>query len=79
MSDFHNGSGIATVDIDTDVCFCCLKRGGADLRRDILAWWQPTYGHGYGPDGKLITLCEECVKTLQFFVELGGRPPQKRP
>lgn len=79
MTDHRNGSGMSTVAIDTDVCFCCLKRPaeGAVLRHDLLAWWQPTYGHGYGPDGKLITLCEDCVKTLQFFVELGGKPPPK--
>lgn len=63
--------------LDTDICFCCNQRGGV-LEHDIRAWWQPSPGHGYGPDGKLITLCLECIKTLQFFVELGGAPPLLR-
>lgn len=60
--------------IDTDICFCCLGRE-VPLQHDIEAWWQPSQGHGYGTDGRLITLCLECIRTLQFFVELGGAPP----
>lgn len=60
--------------LDTDICYCCMHRQ-KPLRHDIEAWWQPTPGHGYGQDGRLITLCLECIKTLQFFVELGGSPP----
>lgn len=64
--------------IDTDVCFCCNLRNGSPLEHDIRAWWEPSVGHGYGEDGRLITLCLECIRTLQFFVELGGPPPPLR-
>jgi hypothetical protein len=56
------------LEANRDECSCC--RGRADLRQDMLAWWQPKPGFGYGPDGRLITLCEGCIVTLQFFVEL---------
>jgi len=48
------------------------------MRADIEAWWQPSAGWGYGPEGKLISLCEECIKTLQFFIEVGGAPPRAK-
>jgi hypothetical protein len=58
---------------DPGACFSC--GGRESLRRDIEAWWQPREGWGYGPDHKLLTLCQPCLNSLQWFVELGGRPP----
>ena len=48
------------------------------LLRHLEAWWQPSPGHGYGTDGRTITLCHTCIETLQFFVEIGGPPPTLR-
>ena len=53
---------------DPERCACCGERA-ADLRRNIEAWWQPSPGHGYGENGCLISLCADCILTLQFFVE----------
>jgi hypothetical protein len=61
--------------LDPDICFCCLQR--VPLLRHVEAWWQPSPGHGYGQDGRTITLCDECIRSLQFFVELGGAPPRR--
>jgi len=60
--------------LDTEICYCCMKR--EPLLRHLEAWWQPSPGHGYGTDGRTITLCQTCIETLQFFVEIGGPPPR---
>lgn len=59
------------LEADRDECSCCHAR--TKLRRDIEAWWQPKSGFGYGTDCRLITLCEDCILTLQFFVEVSVR------
>lgn len=61
--------------LDTDICYCCMSR--QPLLRHVEAWWQPSPGYGYGPDGRTIVLCSECIRTLGFFVEVGGPPPRR--
>ena len=61
------------LEVNRDECSCC--RGRDALVQDLIAWWQPKPGFGYGPDGRLITLCADCISTIQFFVEL---PPHAR-
>jgi hypothetical protein len=59
---------VRTAEASRDVCTCC----GADdetLTHDLRAWWRPSPGYGYGPDGQFITLCSTCIWTLQSFVE----------
>lgn len=68
------GPGAPVAPADPSICSCCQDAKTA-VRQDILAWWEPSPGWGYGPDGRLISLCEECIKTLQFFVEIGSTKP----
>lgn len=56
-------------------CSCCLSK--ADVVEDIQPFWQPSPGFGYGPERARITLCRGCIRLVQWFVELGDRPPAR--
>jgi len=53
--------------VDPAVCLCCGER--QNVRRDLAPWWTPSPGTAYGP-AQTISLCEHCIHTLQWFVEL---------